>query len=278
MDRDQYEPGLPLDEQAHVHVQDMLLGSASLDVAWAATDWLALEARVPFRAAQIFAHFLGAEGQPLPNYESIHHRTELLAGPADPSLGARFMLNDLGVQGLSVALRAGATLPVGNIEQDPFALGRKGQAHQHLFFGTGTFDPMLGADAVFADGELELGGYTDLRASLYQNRYGYLGPTAFIVGGIAGHSFGLEDWRFRLLPELFLESPARWGERHAQNSGRVDVLLGASAAWRMSDGLELSALVKLTAFSYAPGLGAYTLYAPVFVGVGATWDVPVPGR
>jgi hypothetical protein len=272
---DDLEPGLSPNEQAYVHLQDIALASANLDLAYAATDWLALEGRLPLRGALVWARFLDRRGNDIPGFKSINHRDEVLAGPGDPSLGARVMLRDLFVDGLGVGARLGVTVPVGNIEPAPYVLTRQGKTPQHVFFGTGTFDPVLGLDALWSDGELELGAFADARLGLYRNRYDFLPPSSLGVMGLVGHGFGQERWRFRLHPEVFLETPARWGEQRAEVSGRYDLLLGISVAYRVRDTLEVSALAKVTLFSYSPAHGPYALYAPLFVGFGALFDTPL---
>jgi hypothetical protein len=54
--------------------------------------------------------------------------------------------------------------------------------HQHIQFGTGTFDPVGGFDLGRAFGEMQSSTYAQAQASLYQNSHGFRGGTRFLGG------------------------------------------------------------------------------------------------
>ena len=72
----------------------------------------------------------------------IHHRNETLLGPGDPWLMA---VTGRRMGAWSAAVRGGVTIPLGRTEENPFELGRRGLPHQHIQFGTGTWDPLAAA-------------------------------------------------------------------------------------------------------------------------------------
>ena len=73
--------------------------------------------------------------------------------------------------------RSGISLPTGDTEPDPFALGEEGHEHQHIFFGTGTYDPIVGLEAYRTRGGLQVAGWLRLRTSLYENSFDYRAGT-----------------------------------------------------------------------------------------------------
>lgn len=270
---DQLEPGLPDDAQAAWHAQDFLLGGASLDLAFAPTEWLALEAQLPLRTALVLARFEDEARKELPGFESIHHRTELLAGPGDPRLSMRVQaLRPAGGEGLALSLWGGVTLPVGNIEPDPFALGKKGRTHQHLFFGTGTLNPSAGLDASWRFTSFRVGGSLSGTVPLYENAFGYRAPGDYNLSLYGESAFGLDDVTFRLAPEVHVETPASWSGREAENSGRVDLILGGGVFHQTAPGLETYALVKVSAWTFTFG---GQLIAPVLFVAGGSFEAPL---
>jgi hypothetical protein len=229
---DEYEPGLPTAAQAHRHSTRSLFGDATLDASLGVAKRWAIEASLPMRGVQQTTTYTGASGEILPGFVSIHHQDGALAGVGDVALLGRWraVAPDRTLP-LRLDLRAGVTLPTGGIEPDPEQLGREGKAHQHLFFGSGTVDPVLGFDAGYDLQNLRIVGYGQARASLYDNRLGYRQGAR--AGGGLGVDFaaGLTGWRFLVQPELTHEEVSRWGADLAENSGRTDVLVTLGVTW-----------------------------------------------
>src|SRR5690606_23026436 len=122
------------------------LADTRLTVAYGIWRWLGAEVQIPFRVSHTSIEFRRLDGTPFsPDYLSIHHRDETLAGLADPWLLARA---DVELAGTALGARLGASLPVGRTEPNPFALGAMGQAHQHVQFGAGTVAPVAIVSAV----------------------------------------------------------------------------------------------------------------------------------
>ena len=84
---------------------------------------------------------------------------------------------------VSIAYRVGVTLPVGATVENPFRLGREGMSHQHIQFGTGTFDPFAEVELRADVGRFQIAPWALGRASLYRNSHDYragavvMGPT-----------------------------------------------------------------------------------------------------
>lgn len=240
---DQYEPGFPESQQAQVHAQEYLMADASVHAALGLRSWLAAEARVPVRLVRQTVEFRRAGGAVLPDFSSIHHRDETQVGLGDVSIVGRFHFAPASAWG--VDLRAGLNLPTGGTEPDPFALGRAGKPHRHLFFGSGTFDPIVGGRVTYALGTVRLSAWATVRAPLYENSFGYRASTQTSAGLGVESSFGLRSWRFVVQPEVFHESTASWTSEEASNSGRIDLVGTLGAFWNVSEAWTARLLVKV---------------------------------
>lgn len=271
--------GLPRNEQAAEHVIHMRLLDVALNLGVGLGPKLALELRVPFRVVDIDAQFLDADGSELASYESIHHRNETLTGIGDVELYNRLRLTRPGAGPWTVDLRAGTALPTGNIEDNPFALGRRGRAHQHIFFGSGTLDPIGGVDVTHRAGQLTVASWLSVRASLWDNPRGYRAGTRVSAGVLPQTGFGLESVRFALGPEVFHEQPSTWEDgAESVNSGRTDIIATAGLFWRPAPELSLHALLKRPFTVHERG---GQIDVPVVVGLGASWGfdlAPPPAR
>ncbi|MFP6685938.1 MAG: hypothetical protein VB934_14570, partial [Polyangiaceae bacterium] len=214
------------------------------DLAYGLSSWLAIETRLRLGVVAIEATFTELDGSERtgPETGSIHHRTEVLVGPRDPWL----MMRVGGKVGrfLSQA-RIGLTLPAGHTEPNPYALGRQGEVHQHVQFGSGTFRPLIGAslrhgwDPV----SVSLGAVSVL--SLYENSHGFRAPTR--LGSNVTVELSLLDGR--LVPEakfvFAYEGAGLWDGRNGNEPefARSVMLAGLGATYRFSDAWRASASV-----------------------------------
>ena len=73
----------------------------------------------------------------------IHHPSEILTGFGDLELLLGHQFRDFGVEMGSLSIALGSTLPTGKTEDNPYELGDAGERHEHIQFGSGTFDPIL---------------------------------------------------------------------------------------------------------------------------------------
>ena len=183
---------------------------------------------------------------PLGNFESIHHRSETVSGLGDIHLSGRFRwLQPRDGSGWVLDLLAGVALPTGRTEPDAFKLGEQGDRHQHIFFGTGSYAPLLGLEAYRPSSSLPIAGWLRTRMSLYDNSFGYRAGTRLSSGIGINPAFGLKSWSFLGQIELYHEEPSRWDDRNARNSGRTDLIGNLGVFWKGSSDWDLHVVVKL---------------------------------
>jgi thiol-disulfide isomerase/thioredoxin len=246
---------------------DLVLVETRLAAEYVLTPNLAIGASVPYRVVDV-----DVQTSPMSN-QMIHVRTERLTGIGDAQLTLHYARELPGAWRLHA--RAGTSIPLGSTVEDPHALGAIGQEHQHIQFGSGTFIPSLAVEAQHAFGPVTASTFALAHLSLYENDHGYKQGHRF-SGGIAGSSsFGLRDFTFGLGLEAHGETAERWqGEIPMEegNEGRIDFLLGPSAAYRFADGFAVVADVKLPVYSHVVG---NQLDYGVVIGVGlvAAFDV-----
>jgi thiol-disulfide isomerase/thioredoxin len=195
---------------------------------------LALQAVLPLRIVASHASVTDSAGTHV-HGDDIHHRDEALVGPSDPELlvhGA-LQLGDLRLGG-----RLGASLPLGKVQENPFRLGGEGLAHQHIHFGTGTVDPLLGGDVSFDVGPSTLAAFAFGRTPLYQGTRGYRAGARVAGGLLATSAFGTDGWSFRLGLTGLGETAERWDGVVPQdegNRGRVGLYLGPGVTASFGD-------------------------------------------
>ncbi|MCA9672843.1 MAG: hypothetical protein KC503_44930 [Myxococcales bacterium] len=254
VDHDQFEPGIPDDGQARRHVLDFLLMDWNVSALYGFHRRFGVELSVPIRINVARAAFEDAGGTELPGFRSIHHREETLFGIGDVSAGVRVgVVRPTGPRGWYLDLRAGVSFPTGGTEHNPFELGRQGKDHQHIFFGTGTFVPVLGFETSYAFQRFQLIGWGTAQLSLYSNSRDYRASTRINAGVGAQSGFGLKTWRFLLQPEVFHETPAKWGNEDARNSGRTDLIITGGAFFRPTPSWQLFAMVKVPVYRHTVG-------------------------
>jgi hypothetical protein len=218
-------------EPPQLHDQRFYVGELRPIVAFGITRTFGVEAQVPFRVLGTTIQFRRLDGTPFtPDYEHIHHRNETLYGFADPWLLARASGS---IGDLRVTTRAGLGLPVGSIEDDPFARGRAGLPHQHIQFGTGTFFPVFAVDAGLPIGKTKLGAYAQAILFVYENGRGYLAGNRYLGGLYGDTEVATPKLRLGVSLDILNEQPERWGRIVQQdgNVGRTDVLAGVSASY-----------------------------------------------
>jgi hypothetical protein len=122
----------------------------------------------------------------------------------------------------------GTTIPIGHIEPDPIDLGRRGITHQHIQFGSGTFQPKVSAQW----SRRSFIARAEARLSLYENREGFRAPT--ILSWSLGPSIRAGRVTFDPRVTGQYQTIGRWHGEIDENSGfhNGGVRLQASAPWR----------------------------------------------
>jgi len=222
---DQFEPGLVDEDQAYRHVLDFIMADWDVKLNIGLSDSWAVDLHVPIRLSRGEAEFQDMNGQSLPEFTSIHHRDETLIGLADASVVGRHRIEvSSETMVWRLDLSAGVSLPTGGTEPNPFELGRNGQEHQHLFFGTGTVNPILGIESAIARSTYSIFGWSSWKTALYENKHGYKGPGQWGGGLGVDSMLGSQRWGFQIGSEFFHEVPATWSGEVAKNSGRTDLI------------------------------------------------------
>lgn len=258
-----------------------VLVETRLNAALAVAPWLAVEASLPYRVIAVDVTYRdAATGAEVPLAgEPIHARDETLHGVGDPSLGVH-VAEEVGA--FRVHARAGASLPLGRTEENPFVLGMIGQEHQHIQLGTGTFIPSLAVEVQRRAGPVTLGGFALMHASLYENGEGYQAGDRYSAGVSASAALGTRAFTFSAAAEVHAETAEEWDGityEDEGNAGRADVLVGGAVAWRPRDGVALVADVKVPVYSHVvgpqldyPAVFALSVVATVETRRRASWD------
>jgi hypothetical protein len=234
------------------HVQDIRVA----DVAWVAeygvTRGLGLSLTSFYRQVTTRIHFQDAGRQPvvLPNGD-IHHRNETLTGPGDPWA---LVVAGKALGPWSTAVRAGVSIPLGRTEENPFALGRRGLPHEHIQFGTGTWDPLLGVSMGRAVGKTRIFASALARWPRYENGHGYRAGDRFDASLGAERRLG-GPWRVQAGLDLAHERAERWSGviEEEGNLGRTDLLTSAALVRQVGAAGALSLQVKVPLFTHAHG-------------------------
>jgi hypothetical protein len=198
------------------------------------TRTLGLELQVPFRVVSTTIQYLTPDGQPyVPLDPDVHHRNETLTGISDPLLFGRWGRR-LGE--FLLVLRAGVSIPLGHTEPNPFVLGDMGIPHEHIQFGTGTFDPVAGFQLERILRSFQLAAYGQGQASLYQNNHGFRAPARFF-GGLQGAHLLFGSLTGGLGTDLLFEGAERWDGVVQQdgNLGRTEILVAVSLLQALGD-------------------------------------------
>lgn len=115
--------------------------------------------------------FTDLAGNPIQlDYPNIHHRNEVLVDVGDLQFYAHLAGKFLGLQ---ASVRFGLSLPFGKVHENPYLLGALGLPHEHIQFGTGTFDPLFGLDVQKDFGSWSLAGFAQTQVPLYEGPRGY---------------------------------------------------------------------------------------------------------
>ena len=236
----QLEPPGPGGQVVVEHGVDSLVAGATARVRYGLARWVLPELSLPVQSVSIAPRFSDAGGQSVKDGQSIHHRKGSVTGLGDLRLVAAFPLlaDDTGA---SVTARVGASIPTGDTEPDPFALGAKGESHQHIFFGSGTVDPVVGVEGAMRTGDLLFTAQAEGSVPLYAGKHDYK-QGARASAGLGVHWL-LGQWSVGVHPGVYWETASKWGDEAAENSGRLDALASASVGWHPKTGPILSLTV-----------------------------------
>lgn len=168
----------------------------------------------------------------------LHHRDERLEGFPDLKLFLNYRPGSVLLKDDRLHVGLGVSLPVGETESDPWKLGDQGLKHQHIQFGSGTFDPLLRLDYYLLANPVGLLASFNLQAPLYENRHDYQAATQ--ADFTLGPRVQVFDWM--VLGASYVASyqtRAYWDDDPDENSGYFLQGVGFNAAIRLAPGVSL---------------------------------------
>ncbi len=224
---------LPIQPE-YLHDQHLYPLELRLAAEYGLNEALGIELQLPLRTVVSRIDFSTPEGQAYaPLDPDVHHRNETLVGLADPVLMAR--LSGLSA-GYFLAARVGLSFPLGSTEPDPFALGDQGLRHQHIQFGTGTFDPTLSLEAARRVNRVTLSWFVQASGAVYENRHGFQAPLR-LQSALDASTELFAKLHGGLGLGIFREGAERWQGRVRQDAslGRTEVYAELTLARRWLD-------------------------------------------
>jgi hypothetical protein len=154
----------------------------------------------------------------------------------------------------TIAARGGVTLPLGRTEPNPFALGDLGLPHEHIQFGTGTWDPVVGlaAGRRWGDTTLTLTGLA--RLVLAENEHGYRAGNRYYGETVLSRRAG--PWSLSLGMDLLREDAERWDglvRTEEGNLGRTDLLVAAGVQRSLGGAGSAFVTIKVPVVTHSEG-------------------------
>ncbi len=223
------------DEAPHLHDQTLWVGEVRAIAEVGLLPHWGLQLQLPAKVVGTWITYRRLDGSAfVPDYPTIHHRDETLAGIGDPWLQLRTATT--AGRWLLVA-RTGVSIPLGGTVADPFALGRAGQVHQHIQFGTGTWNPLAAIELATAEGRASLAAYAQVQWVPYANSHGFRAGNR-LGAGLSGGWQWSPALRCALAGDVVHEQAERWGGVIQQdgNLGRTDVLAGGQCTLTATGG------------------------------------------
>lgn len=234
-------------QPTYVHDQFILPVETTATADWGLHRNVGLEARIPVRLVHTTIAYETPDGAPYePLDADVHHRDETLVGLGDPRLMLR--LGAVVADAWWVVARVGTTAPLGRTESDPFAAGDEGKRHQHIQFGSGTFDPILGLEVARGFGRLQLAGYGQVEGAVYENSHGFQAGLRSLLG-LQGGWRPTPRWVLQAAVEWFHLGPDRWDGEIQQDGllGRDELLLGFGTTFSFG-GPQYIVLLRVPAY------------------------------
>ncbi len=116
----------------------------------------------------------------------LHHGDEVLTGFSDASLLGTWHAHDFAKEGDLISLALGTSIPIGRTEHDPNPdpdiVPPSVEAHEHVQFGTGTFDPLIEAYYTRSVEGWNLSIFALARLPVYESSKDYRGSRTTTMG------------------------------------------------------------------------------------------------
>ena len=255
----------------HRHVVALDLYHADLFAAYGVGANSQLSLRIPYDVKDQRVRYETLDGRPyVPPYGDIHHRTETLWGVSDGELLVWKAPAFLSGNAWGVTLAAGTTLPIGKTVTDPVRLGLEGKKHEHLQFGSGTFDPKLVVSAFQRAGTVLFGESVEARLPVSESAGGYRPPVSLQWG--AGPAVPAGAFSISLQFSGQYQSVGRWHGIEDEGTGFTSGGLVLRVNLRASPKTTISGGLYREVFSH--GSSGQTFHQGPTLSLGVTRTLP----
>jgi len=226
----------------HEHHVRLTLFRSELNAAYGVAPGIAVALRLPYDVKDQRVRYTTLTGEPfVPPYGDIHHRSETLRGIADGALLVQWQPAPAWRFGI------GTTLPLGDTVADPVALGRAGQKHEHLQFGSGVFAPELEMAWSRPLGSAVASGAIQATIPLTTNGEGFRPPKNFRWS--AGPSFNVRGIGLGLSAAGQYQTIGRWHGETDEGTGFSNGGLRLQLTFPAVDGLTVAPSVYRELYS-----------------------------
>lgn len=167
----------------------------------------------------------------------IHHPSQTLMGFGDMEMLLSWHNHDMGEEGSLFSAAAGTTIPLGRTEENPYLAGDSGEEHEHIQFGSGTFDPIIELFYSLPIGEKSsISAYAQGRFPGNRNDEGFRGSQS-LQGGIGAITslgdFGPGEQSFGVLGLLYQDlGRATWDGLIDVNTGFQALSASIGISWK----------------------------------------------
>lgn len=247
------------------HVVSMDAWRTVLDLEYLAAEDLAFRLKMPFElrdrsaAVRPVAPASAAEIASMQRALDRHHRDTTLEGIRDFDLTAATWWRGAIRERDRLELAWGVSLPFGRTEESPYRHDALGNlvAHEHVQFGTGTFDPLIQLTWAAPLGEdWSASLYGAARIPWYENGKDYRAPREITASAGLGRAL-TERWHARGALTALWSGKAEWDGAPDVNTGWIAWYAGGGCEYRR-DGWTLSLQVLLPVAQDTLGDGSET--------------------
>jgi hypothetical protein len=237
--------GLP----PHTHTQGITLMRLNTAVSVGLGQGWQVKTELPLAHKRLSIDYTDEAGAPYtPPYAGMHHRNENLTGVGDARLQGQYFT--AWGNGLVFGGGLGSTVPLGRIEENPYARTERSLRHQHVQMGTGTFDPVASVSLNWVGARFGFLSTLDGHVPLYRNRHSYKAP-ASIQGSLGPLLLATPSLTLTLTADLLFETAGHWGEDDDPTSGRTAVGASGGIIYRVNPTWAVMGQGKLTAFQWS---------------------------
>lgn len=236
------DPAVELAE--HEHHQTVGLNRAQAKVTMGLGSGWQGTLEIPLDIKALSIEYTTPDGAPYnPPYGDIHHRNETLVGLGDGRVELQRITRTAG--GLVVGGGLGVMLPLGRIEENPYALAAEGRRHQHVQMGSGTVDPVASTTAILMGHRWGFVSNASGRLPLMNNKYGFT-PSPLLQVSI-GPTYRFSAKTMAVLTAGIKHSwQATWDGEPDEMTGRTAIDAGGAMVYRLNPTIALMAQGRTT--------------------------------